>query len=210
MKFCYHESADLELPIACIILVCLFALQHYGTHRVGFIFAPIVITWLLCISMIGVYNIIHWEPNVYRALSPYYMYKFLRKTQRGGWMSLGGILLCVTGTVLCDHFQTFLPWSVECLILKVTPFALSGSEAMFADLGHFNQLSIQVNKCLLQTHFFLYSFILETIYSKVIFSDKNFLSRLLLHAWCIQHWSSHIWDKLLTCVGIIPWKVTIG
>ncbi|CAN6194197.1 unnamed protein product [Urochloa humidicola] len=104
-----------ELPIACIILVCLFALQHYGTHRVGFIFAPIVITWLLCISMIGVYNIIHWEPTVYRALSPYYMYKFLKKTQRGGWMSLGGILLCVTG-----------------------------SEAMFADLGHFNQLSIQL------------------------------------------------------------------
>ncbi|CAN6163405.1 unnamed protein product [Urochloa humidicola] len=104
-----------ELPIACIILVCLFALQHYGTHRVGFIFAPIVITWLLCISMIGVYNIIHWQPTVYRALSPYYMYKFLKKTQRGGWMSLGGILLCVTG-----------------------------SEAMFADLGHFNQLSIQI------------------------------------------------------------------
>ncbi|PWZ19378.1 Potassium transporter 10 [Zea mays] len=104
-----------ELPIACIILVCLFALQHYGTHRVGFIFAPVVITWLLCITLIGVYNIIHWEPTVYRALSPYYMYKFLRKTQRGGWMSLGGILLCVTG-----------------------------SEAMFADLGHFNQLSIQI------------------------------------------------------------------
>ncbi|PWZ07471.1 Potassium transporter 10 [Zea mays] len=104
-----------ELPIACIILVCLFALQHYGTHRVGFIFAPVVVTWLLCISVIGVYNIIHWEPTVYRALSPYYMYKFLRKTQRGGWMSLGGILLCVTG-----------------------------SEAMFADLGHFNQLSIQI------------------------------------------------------------------
>ena len=84
MKFCYCESADVELPIACIILVCLFALQHYGTHRVGFIFAPVVITWLLCISVIGVYNIIHWEPTVYRALSLYYMYKLLRKTQRGG------------------------------------------------------------------------------------------------------------------------------
>ncbi|KAK1602942.1 hypothetical protein QYE76_018082 [Lolium multiflorum] len=104
-----------ELPLACFILVCLFALQHYGTHRVGFLFAPIVIAWLLCISSIGVYNIFKWEPHVYRALSPYYMYKFLKKTQRGGWMSLGGILLCVTG-----------------------------SEAMFADLGHFNQLSIQI------------------------------------------------------------------
>ncbi|XP_043807005.1 potassium transporter 8 isoform X2 [Manihot esculenta] len=99
----------------CAILVFLFTLQHYGTHRVGFLFAPVVITWLLCISAIGVYNILQWNPHVYQALSPYYMYKFLKKTQRGGWMSLGGILLCITG-----------------------------SEAMFADLGHFSQLSIKI------------------------------------------------------------------
>ncbi|OMO89911.1 potassium transporter [Corchorus olitorius] len=104
-----------EVPVACVILIGLFALQHYGTHRVGFLFAPVVLTWLLCISAIGLYNIIHWNPHVYQALSPYYMYKFLRKTQRGGWMSLGGILLCITG-----------------------------SEAMFADLGHFSQLSIKI------------------------------------------------------------------
>ncbi|GMI87788.1 K+ uptake permease 6 [Hibiscus trionum] len=104
-----------EVPVACIILIGLFALQHYGTHRVGFLFAPVVLLWLLCISAIGLYNIIHWNPHVYRALSPYYMYKFFRKTQRGGWMSLGGILLCITG-----------------------------SEAMFADLGHFSQLSIKI------------------------------------------------------------------
>ncbi|XP_050205878.1 potassium transporter 6-like [Mercurialis annua] len=104
-----------EVPVACIILIALFALQHYGTHRVGFLFAPVVLTWLLCISTIGLYNILHWNPHVYQALSPYYMYKFLRKTQRGGWMSLGGILLCITG-----------------------------SEAMFADLGHFSQLSIKI------------------------------------------------------------------
>ncbi|VAI49046.1 unnamed protein product [Triticum turgidum subsp. durum] len=103
------------LPVTCAILVCLFALQHYGTHRVGFIFAPIVCIWLLCISMIGLYNIIHWNHHVYRALSPYYMYQFLKKTQKGGWLSLGGILLCVTG-----------------------------SEAMYADLGHFSQRSIQI------------------------------------------------------------------
>ncbi|KAF3779890.1 Potassium transporter 6, partial [Nymphaea thermarum] len=108
-----HEYA--VVPIACIILVGLFALQHYGTHRVAYLFAPIVVTWLLCISLIGVYNIFRWNPHIYQALSPYHMYKFLRKTQRGGWMSLGGILLCITG-----------------------------SEAMFADLGHFSQLSIKL------------------------------------------------------------------
>ncbi|XP_003570498.1 potassium transporter 25 isoform X2 [Brachypodium distachyon] len=104
-----------ELPVTCAILICLFALQHYGTHRVGFLFAPIVCIWLLCISTIGLYNIIRWNHHVYRALSPYYMYQFLKKTQTGGWMSLGGILLCVTG-----------------------------SEAMYADLGHFSQASIQI------------------------------------------------------------------
>ncbi|XP_057437293.1 potassium transporter 8-like [Lotus japonicus] len=104
-----------EVPVACIILVFLFSLQHYGTHRVGILFAPVVMTWLLCISGIGLYNILHWNPHVYRAFSPVYMFKFLKKTQRGGWMSLGGILLCITG-----------------------------SEAMFADLGHFSQLSIQI------------------------------------------------------------------
>ncbi|CAA0828499.1 Potassium transporter 8 [Striga hermonthica] len=105
----------IEVPVACIILLFLFYLQHYGTHRLGALFAPIVITWLFCISAIGLYNIFHWNPHVYTALSPYYMYKFLKKTEKRGWMSLGGILLCITG-----------------------------SEAMFADLGHFSQLSIQM------------------------------------------------------------------
>ncbi|URD81072.1 potassium transporter [Musa troglodytarum] len=109
----HHEYA--VVPITCFILVCLFALQHYGTHRVGILFAPVVLTWLLCIGGLGIYNIIRWNQHVYQALSPYYMFKFLKKTKKGGWMSLGGILLCITG-----------------------------SEAMFADLGHFSYTAIQV------------------------------------------------------------------
>lgn len=109
----HHQYA--MVPITCFILVCLFALQHYGTHRVGFAFAPLVLTWLLCISSLGLYNILHWNPHVYKALSPYYMFKFLKKTRKSGWMSLGGILLCITG-----------------------------SEAMFADLGHFSYAAIQI------------------------------------------------------------------
>ncbi|XP_078436341.1 potassium transporter 2 [Wolffia australiana] len=113
MSKSHHEYA--VVPITCVVLIGLFALQHYGTHRVGFIFAPVVLAWLLCISVLGMYNIAHWNPQVYKALSPYYMYKFLRKTKKSGWMSLGGILLCMTG-----------------------------SEAMFADLGHFSYTAIQI------------------------------------------------------------------
>lgn len=133
----------MEVPIACIILVFLFYLQHYGTHRIGFLFAPVVITWLFCISAIGLYNIFHWNPHVYQALSPYYMYKFLKKTQKGGWMSLGGILLCITGKILI--VDNMCSVTISCrAFLYLHILSSSGSEAMFADLGHFSQLSIKV------------------------------------------------------------------
>ncbi|XP_062012005.1 probable potassium transporter 13 [Rosa rugosa] len=110
-----HLHENYTVLIACTILVSLFALQHYGTHRVGFLFAPIMTAWLLCISGVGIYNIFRWNPGVICALSPHYIYKFFEKTGRAGWSSLGGIVLCLTGT-----------------------------EAMFADLGHFSKLSIRV------------------------------------------------------------------
>ncbi|KAL6603141.1 hypothetical protein ACP70R_043502 [Stipagrostis hirtigluma subsp. patula] len=101
--------------IACVVLVGLFALQHYGTHRVGFLFAPILLAWLGCIGGIGIYNIFKWNPSVIRAVSPYYIYNFFRKAGKDGWSSLGGIVLCMTG-----------------------------AEAMFADLGHFSKLSLRL------------------------------------------------------------------
>ncbi|KAL0432834.1 UNVERIFIED_CONTAM: Potassium transporter 4 [Sesamum latifolium] len=63
----------------------------------------------------GVYNTIYWNPEVIFAISPHYIVKFFRQTGRDGWSSLGGVLLCITGT-----------------------------EAMFADLGHFTACSIRI------------------------------------------------------------------
>ncbi|KAI4366976.1 hypothetical protein MLD38_022766 [Melastoma candidum] len=103
------------LLIACVILVGLFALQHFGTHKVAFLFAPIIIIWLVSIMCIGLYNIIHWNSEIVRALSPHYIIKFFKENGKDGWISLGGILLSITGT-----------------------------EAMFADLGHFTASSIRI------------------------------------------------------------------
>lgn len=83
---------------ACVILVIIFSLQHYGTTKVGFLFAPILVAWLLCVGGVGVYNIIHWNPGVLRAVSPYYAYQFFKVTGKVGWRSLGGVVLCITGT----------------------------------------------------------------------------------------------------------------
>lgn len=86
--------------IACALLVGLFVLQHRGTNKVAFLFAPIMILWLLSIATVGVYNIVTWNPSVYKALSPYYVYIFFRNTGIDGWLSLGGILLCITGNIM--------------------------------------------------------------------------------------------------------------
>lgn len=158
--------ADAVIPITCFIIVCLFALQHYGTHRVGFLFAPVVLIWLLCISALGLYNIIHWNSHVYQALSPYYMFKFLKKTRKRGWMSLGGILLCITGqfgiyahtiniSVKELNTDTKLKSVYSSLLCYVNiiqrtrndngMLLYAGSEAMFADLGHFSYAAIQVH-----------------------------------------------------------------
>ncbi|KAL1820163.1 potassium transporter 4 [Daucus carota subsp. sativus] len=103
------------LVIACVVLVGLFALQHVGTHRLAFAFAPIVLIWLVSIFSIGLYNIIHWNPKIVSAISPHYIITFFKETGTEGWISLGGILLSITGT-----------------------------EAMFADLGHFTAMSIRL------------------------------------------------------------------
>ncbi|RZB80835.1 Potassium transporter 1 isoform B [Glycine soja] len=103
------------IMVSCVILVGLFSIQHHGTHRVAFLFAPVVATWLLCISSIGIYNIFHWNPKVYRALSPIYMAKFIKTTGIEGWLSLGGVVLSITGV-----------------------------ETMFSNLGHFSALTIKI------------------------------------------------------------------
>ncbi|KAJ4832357.1 hypothetical protein Tsubulata_002157 [Turnera subulata] len=101
--------------IAVHLLIGLFVLQHYGMHWVIFMFAPIMIVWLLSIAILGVYNVLQWNQRMYQALSPYYIYKFFRGTGIDGWISLGAILLCSTGT-----------------------------EVMFSDLGQYSASSMRV------------------------------------------------------------------
>ncbi|CAG7891042.1 potassium transporter 4 [Brassica rapa] len=133
-------STDGELLLlACVILVGLFAFQHSGTHRVAFMFAPIVIIWLISILFIGFYNIIHWNPKIIYAISPLYIIKFFRVTGQDGWISLGGVFLSVTGT-----------------------------EAMFSNLGHFTSVSIR-----LAFAFLVYPCLVVQYMGQAAFLSKN-------------------------------------
>ncbi|KAG0499494.1 hypothetical protein HPP92_004185 [Vanilla planifolia] len=95
--------------LSWIILLGLFALQHYGTHRIGFLFAPLLLAWLGCICLIGLYNTLRWNPIVVQALSPFYIYKFFKDTDKDGWYSLGGPVLYITGIPEFDELKPFLP-----------------------------------------------------------------------------------------------------
>lgn len=103
------------VPTACAILLCLFILQRCGTHKIGFIFAPIIIIWLFFISAVGLHNIFYWDKHVLSAISPVYVYEFVSNINLKSWRSLGSILLCA-----------------------------AGSGSMFANLGHFSKKSIKI------------------------------------------------------------------
>ncbi|KDO63517.1 hypothetical protein CISIN_1g0055832mg [Citrus sinensis] len=102
-------------------------------------FAPIIIVWLISIFAVGLYNVIHWNPKVISAISPLYIIKYFRETGKTGWISLGGLLLCITGT-----------------------------EAMFADLGHFTALSIR-----LAFTFFVYPCLVVQYMGQAAYLSKN-------------------------------------
>ncbi|PKA56858.1 Potassium transporter 5 [Apostasia shenzhenica] len=102
--------------ISIVILVMVFSVQSFGTDKVGYSFAPIILLWFGLIGGIGIYNLVKYEVGVLRAFNPKYIVDYFKRNGKEAWTSLGGVVLCITGT-----------------------------EAMFADLGHFNVRSIQIS-----------------------------------------------------------------
>lgn len=96
--------ADVVVIVAVIILVGLFSMQHYGTDKVGFIFAPIVLLWFILIGGIGMFNILKYDRNIVRAISPVYIFHYFRRGGKRSWTSLGGIMLSITGLFSCLLF----------------------------------------------------------------------------------------------------------
>ena len=109
-----HQFKSYVLPINFIILTGLFFIQKRGTGTVGILFGPIMVFWFICLATLGIISIAQ-SPQVLLALNPAYAINFLRADWGVSFMALGGIVLAITG-----------------------------GEALYADMGHFGKLPIRL------------------------------------------------------------------
>jgi len=103
------------LPIALVLLVGLFAIQRFGTHRVGAIFGPIMLVWFAVIGVLGLLSVVQ-SPEVLASLSPTYAVNFMVSDPWTAFLALGSVVLCVTG-----------------------------AEALYADMGQFGRRPIRLS-----------------------------------------------------------------
>ena len=102
------------VPIAVVILVGVFAIQRHGTHRVGGLFGPVMVVWFLTIAALGIAELLQ-QPLVLTAIDPRHAVAFFRDHGWHGFAVLGAVFLAVTG-----------------------------GEALYADMGHFGRRPIRL------------------------------------------------------------------
>ena len=100
------------IPAAAVILTLLFAAQRFGTGKVGRLFGPITVLWLVAIAAAGLREVVQ-RPSVVRGLSPTYAFSFVVAHPGRAFIAMGAVVLVVTG-----------------------------AEALYADMGHFGRQPI--------------------------------------------------------------------
>ena len=109
-----HQFKTYILPITFIVLTGLFMLQKRGTATVGMAFGPIMIVWFTCIGIFGIHSILQ-SPQVLWAINPYHAYRFMAADPWLAFLALGSVVLAITG-----------------------------GEALYADMGHFGKYPIRL------------------------------------------------------------------
>jgi len=102
------------IPLSIMILVGLFMIQSRGTARVGAMFGPVMLVWFATLSLLGIVQIVA-EPAVLAAISPFHGVRFFVENRGAGFLVLGAVFLAVTG-----------------------------GEALYADMGHFGVRPIRL------------------------------------------------------------------
>jgi KUP system potassium uptake protein len=108
------QLQPLVLPLTCGILVVLFAIQRRGTGSIGKLFGPVMMVWFITLAALGLYHIAR-QPEILAALSPHHGAGFFLRHGIHGMLILGSVVLAVTG-----------------------------GEALYADMGHFGVRPIRL------------------------------------------------------------------
>ncbi len=106
--------SHLVVPFTVVILVALFAVQKFGTARIGALFGPVMCLWFAILAALGIINIMQ-APDVLGAVNPLHAIRFLVAHGVAGFLVLGAVFLVVTG-----------------------------GEALYADMGHFGARPIRL------------------------------------------------------------------
>ena len=102
------------LPISLGVIVALFLVQRHGTAAVGLLFGPVCLLWFLALAAIGAWNIAG-NPAVLAAIDPRHAWAFITSQGLASFLVLGAVLL-----------------------------ALTGAEALYADMGHFGRKAVRI------------------------------------------------------------------
>lgn len=102
------------LPISLVVLTGLFLIQSKGTARVGAVFGPVMLFWFATLGVLGAINVLR-HPDVLRAINPAYALAFFEANRGLGFLALGAVVLAITG-----------------------------GEALYADMGHFGRRPIKM------------------------------------------------------------------
>ncbi|KAL0481866.1 potassium transport system protein kup [Acrasis kona] len=109
------NAQNITVVATVVILIALFGFQRFGTAKVGLLFGPIMFLWCLCIAAIGIYNI-STNAGSFKAFNPYYIVLLFQERGTKAIRMFAGVVL-----------------------------ALTGCEAMYADLGHFGKGPIRLS-----------------------------------------------------------------
>ncbi len=101
------------LPVTVLVLIGLFGVQRFGSARMGSIFGPVMMVWFVSLAVFGVLGIVT-APEILQALNPAYALRFFGNNGFMGFVALGAVVL-----------------------------ALTGAEALYADMGHFGKTPIR-------------------------------------------------------------------
>ncbi|MGL5664669.1 MAG: potassium transporter Kup [Shewanella sp.] len=108
------SMSDYILPMSVAVLSVLFIIQRHGTDKVGSLFGPIILVWFLSMAFLGAVAIVR-NPDVIYAINPKYAIEFIQHSPTLAFLSLGSVVLCVTG-----------------------------AEALYADMGHFGRKPVRI------------------------------------------------------------------